>query len=393
VDETKGYTYDASGANPKETRSVFSYDSYGNVTRETHYGDTANPADDYLVDRAFFANANAWIVDRMQWQRVFAGNVRTADGTEKAMAAYGYDGLALFSGVPVNGNLTTAAAYHTISAGYTDPATFFTATTQYDSLGRPTVSTDANGRSTTTGYHSVYGYAETVSNALGHVASSVVDPGTGNLLQGTDPNGRVTSHEYDAFGRLLRTWLPGETKGSHAATVEASYTLGSADAPSRITVKQRRDAGGAATPAYLESWRFFDELGRPIQSQTPALNGQSVLSNSRYDAAGQAWQSSLAYEVAGAPGSYYTPDWNQPKSETLYDGLGRVTQVKQPVGTTLTSYNGWTTVATDANGHRRAYDMDAFGRTVQVREYSGTGPYTVYATTSYSTTCWASWRR
>jgi YD repeat-containing protein len=167
VDETKGYTYDASGANPKETRSVFSYDSYGNVTRETHYGDTANPADDYLVDRAFFANANAWIVDRMQWQRIFAGNVRTADGTEQAMAAYGYDGLALFTGIPVNGNLTTAAVYHTISASYTDPANFFTATTQYDSLGRPTVSTDANGRSTTTRYHSVYGYAETVSNALG----------------------------------------------------------------------------------------------------------------------------------------------------------------------------------------------------------------------------------
>jgi YD repeat-containing protein len=114
------------------------------------------------------------------------------------------------------------------------------------------------------------------------------------------------------------------------------------------------------------------------------LNGQAVLSNSRYDAAGQAWQSSLAYEVAGAPGSYYTPDWNQPKSETLYDGLGRVTQVIQPAGTTLTSYDGWTTSVTDANLHRRAYDVDAFGRTVQVREYSGTEPYTLYATTSYS---------
>jgi RHS repeat-associated protein len=382
--ETRGYTYDASGANPKETRSVFSYDGYGNTTRETHYGDTANPADDYLVDRAFFANTGAWIVDRVQWQRVFAGNVRTADGTEKAMAAYGYDGLALFAGVPAKGNLTTTAAYHTIWANYSDPANFYTATTQYDSLGRPTVSTDANGRSTTTSYHSVYGYAETVSNALGHVASSVVDPGTGNLLQGTDPNGRVTSHEYDAFGRLLRTWLPGESQGSHAATVEASYTLGSAGVPSRITVKQRRDAGGAATPAYIESWRFFDELGRPIQSQAATLAGQTVLSNTRYDAAGQAWQSSLAYEVAGAPGSYYTPDWNQPKSETLYDGLGRATQVVQPAGTTLTSYDGWTTSVTDANLHRRAYDVDAFGRTTQVREYTGTGPYTLYATTSYS---------
>jgi RHS repeat-associated protein len=384
VGEARSYAFDASGANPKETRSVFSYDGYGNITRETHYGDTANPADDYLIDRAFFANTSAWIVDRPQWRRVFAGNVRTADGTEKAMTAYGYDGLALFTGVPVNGNLTTTAAHHTISANYSDPANFYTATTQYDSLGRPTVSTDANGRSTTTSYHSVYGYAETATNALGHVANSVVDPGTGNLLQGTDPNGRVTSHEYDAFGRLLRTWLPGETKGSHAATVEASYTLGSAGTPSRITVKQRRDAGGAATPAYLESWRFFDELGRPIQSQSATLAGQAALSNTRYDAAGQAWQSSLAYEVAGAPGTYYTPDWNQPKSETLYDGLGRATQVIQPAGTTLTSYDGWTTTVIDANLHQRAYDVDAFGRTVQVREYSGTGPYTLYATTSYS---------
>ncbi len=187
VGEARSYAFDASGANPKETRSVFSYDSYGNTTRETHYGDTANPADDYLIDRAFFANTSAWIVDRVQWQRVFAGNVRTADGTEKAMAAYGYDGLALWTGVPVKGNLTTAAAYHTISANYTDPANYYTTATQYDSLGRPTVSTDANGRSMTTSYHSVYGYAETAANALGHVASSVVDPGRATCCKGPTP--------------------------------------------------------------------------------------------------------------------------------------------------------------------------------------------------------------
>ncbi|MCB0074558.1 MAG: RHS repeat protein, partial [Caldilineaceae bacterium] len=310
--EARSYTYDASGANPRETRTTYTYDSYGNATQVVNYGDTANPNDDYLVERAFFANTGTWIVDRPQWQRVFAGNVRTADGTEKAMAAYGYDGQALFTGVPVKGNLTAAAAYHTISADYTNPANFYTAATQYDSLGRPTVASDANGHSVTTAYHAVYGYPESVTNALGHMATQVVDPGTGNVLQVTDPNGQVTSFEYDVFGRPVRTWLPGETQGVHAATVEASYTLGSAGAPSRITVKQRRDAGGAATPAYIESWRYFDELGRPVQSQSATVAGQAVLSNTRYDGNGLAWQASLPYEVAGAPGSYYVADWNQP---------------------------------------------------------------------------------
>ena len=38
----------------------------------------------------------------------------------------------------------------------------------------------------------------------------------------------------------------------------------------------------------------------------------------------------------------------------------------------------------DANGHKKEYEADGLGRTVAVREYTGTQTYTLYATTAYA---------
>ncbi|MGB4976083.1 MAG: hypothetical protein WBR35_05035, partial [Anaerolineae bacterium] len=381
------WTYDANGANPKQTRATITYDSYGNVTREVQEGDTAISTDDRLVDRAFFANTTAYIVDRPMWERLFVGSVRTADGTEKAMTAYAYDGLAFFSGTPTKGNQTGVARYHTISANYTDPGNYHVTTTQYDAYGRPTVMTDANNHSTTTGYHPVYGYATTVTDALGHTTSTQVDPGTGNVLNVTDPNGAITAHEYDAFGRLVKTWQPGETQGTHAPTVEVTYTLGFTNTPSLVYVKQREDLGGANPSAYLESWRFFDGAGRliQIQGEGDAID-QVIVSNRIYHVMGQLAKESIPYLGSAVPGAYLAPDWGQPATQYAYDTLGRIIQVTQTDGTAVvTSYDRWTHTVVDENGHQRSYASDAFEQLTQVREYTGTVPtVSLYATTNYA---------
>ena len=77
-------------------------------------------------------------------------------------------------------------------------------------------------------------------------------------------------------------------------------------------------------------------------------------------------------------------------AETTYDALGRAVRVDNPDGTyATTSYSGWATTAVDENGHQQRSTDDAFGRVVQVEEFTGEHPgATLYATTRYGYRCY-----
>ncbi len=92
----------------------------------------------------------------------------------------------------------------------------------------------------------------------------------------------------------------------------------------------------------------------------------------QYNSAGQVAATSLPYFEG-----MESPAW----THYAYDPLGRVIEVTNPDGTTLSkSYMQGRTTVVDANGHKRVEERDAYGRLAKVEEYVNSG---LYATTTY----------
>jgi len=135
----------------------------------------------------------------------------------------------------------------------------------------------------------------------------------------------------------------------------------------------------SGTGNYIWQENYFDGFGRTIKirSQGPLNPDNTVIvSETRYDTMGRVSSSSLPYFEG-----LETPRW----ISYLYDPMGRVTRVTNPDNTYVTrSYLLGKTTSIDANFHKREEDRDAYGRLVEIREYTGASPnFTLYATTRY----------
>ncbi|MGB4978921.1 MAG: RHS repeat domain-containing protein, partial [Anaerolineae bacterium] len=135
-------------------------------------------------------------------------------------------------------------------------------------------------------------------------------------------------------------------------------------------MKQEQKESGSN---YLESRTFYDGMGRVVQTQAEAADSsQSILVNTQYQPLG-VLRASVHYTVTGSLGGYRTPDWNQTKTQTTYDALGRVTQVTQPDGTMVKSfYQNRQTAMLDALNRQTISETDAVGRLYRVQQYLAT---------------------
>ena len=365
------------GTETKTTRVEYDYDDYGNVTFERQMGDVPDATDNRTVQYDYVYNTTAYVVDRQQAQRLWAGDVSAsaagAPGQEKALTEYAYDGGAI-GDAPTQGNLTLTRAYSSVS-----PQIYHDSTASYDALGRVISATDANGHTTTTSYDPTYGYVSQVTNALGHTVTTVADPATHKPTQITDANGHVTTLAYDAYHRLTQVWLPTEPTSGPASFI---FDYHPEARPAWVQSSQLQDAGSGH---YLQSWAYVDGLGRSVQTQTPAAaSGNRILNSTAYNDLGQTLYSSSAYEAAGVAGSgYVAPTWtslmNYQRFE--YDELGNQTKVAtMSQGAELfsseTTYDAWRTAFTDANGHVTERFADAFGQLRRVVEHNNDGNYT-----------------
>ncbi|MGQ0603748.1 MAG: DUF6443 domain-containing protein, partial [Anaerolineales bacterium] len=146
---------------------------------------------------------------------------------------------------------------------------------------------------------------------------------------------------------------------------------------------------------------FYDGLGRAIQQRAEIAEGnsQSVV-NTVYDAVGRAVTTFVPTSESWTTAFSRPAGWDiRPKTTTAYDALSRPTVITAPDGTTTNHYyvldnnpggqgytatNLWLHSVKDANNHARHEVMDAFGRTVKVREFTGTSfPWSLYAETVY----------
>ncbi|MFJ4013852.1 RHS repeat-associated core domain-containing protein [Streptomyces sp. NPDC090026] len=287
-------------------------------------------------------------------------------------------GLATWTGRP------TGYAATADSSGQRNPSGWQTiTTTTHDGLGRPLSTTNAEGKASSIAYTPADAGPLTrtiTTNAKGHREVAFLDPRRGQPIRSYDINSKKTEQTYDSLGRLTAVWLPNRTKaGGYAANLTFDYQLNTTKASWVSTSTLKKDG-----ETYNTSYSFYDSLLRPVQTQAPTPQGGRLLTDTRYDTRGLAYESHAdIFDTSSTPdGQYVRAEYGASPSQTMtvYDGAERATTSTLLVGgkekwSTTTSYTGDSTAATAVQGGTAQRTItDIRGRTIETRTYAGQHP-------------------
>ncbi|WP_406204341.1 polymorphic toxin-type HINT domain-containing protein [Kitasatospora sp. NBC_01560] len=288
-----------------------------------------------------------------------------------------------------------------------------TARATFDDYGRVTSTVDpsrtdathATGAETRTAYSPATGQLPTQithTNPLGWQAVSTLDVGRGSPLKVQDENGRVSEQDFDALGRAVAGWSPGNSRAGNPnrPNRKFSYAVNGTNSPSQVLSQALM--GDLKT--YTSSYTIYDGLGRIRQTQasTPSGAPGRMITDALFDSHSWQTKTSAAYyndqeSPAGQlflPNGGVNPDSKIP-SQTVqtYDGMGRVTDsVFQSYGIeqwrSRTEYAGADEIRTvpPAGGYATATLMDGRGNTVALRQYKSNTPTGAYDETTYGYT-------
>ncbi|GAA4904489.1 RHS repeat-associated core domain-containing protein [Streptomyces coeruleoprunus] len=253
----------------------------------------------------------------------------------------------------------------------------------YDVLGRPLTVTDAVGKATTTAYTPATAGPLTktiVTNPKGHRTASFIDPRRGQPERTYDANLKKTELSYDSLGRLTDVWLPNREKGAGQGPNQKFRYSVSATRPSWVSTATLKADG----ETYNTSYALYDALLRKLQDQVPSPHDGRVLTDTRYDSRGLAYETFAdIFDNTSAPnGTYTRAEYGEaPKqTQTVYDGAGRATRNTFIVfgaerWSTTTTYTGDSTATTAVQGGNATRSIsDARGRTAETRTYAGQDP-------------------
>ncbi|MQS16207.1 hypothetical protein F7Q99_29265 [Streptomyces kaniharaensis] len=311
-----------------------------------------------------------------------------------------YDGRP-FSKAGATGDATsTQVLDHFDQAG--NPVYIQGATATFDAYGRPltTATTDGSaydrdgaqvsGPSTTPAVTSMAftpasGALPTETRSTGPMpgwTSTVTqDPARGSPLTDTDVNGRVTTAQYDALGRITAVWAP-DRPTSELPSKKFTYAVNGTTAPSTVKTEWIND--DAVT--YSANIDIYDGLGRPRQTQrtSDAKPTGRLITDTVYDTHGWVIKTSNPYYEKGsfptesvfipaADGQVPGQMWN------TYDGRGRALRSEfRSYGNlqwaTTTAYPGAdrTDVTPPAGAMPTTAVIDARGHTTALWQYRTT---------------------
>ena len=367
------YTPLANGST-RTTQIDNTYDGFGRTVTVNDKGDTSTSTDDRCTRTTYPTNTAGQILDSPDDVQTMAADcgVAPAPGNLISDIRSYFDGSTTFGAAPTLGDTTKVSQV----ASYTGstPNYVTTSTSTFDQYGRVKSATDADNRTTATAYTPATGAEPTqttMTDPMGHVTTTVLDPRRDLPTTVTDPAGYVTTKTYDALGRVTAQWDPGVvTSGPASATY--AYVL-SATGPSTVTTRTLRSNGSYDTRIDL-----YDALLRERETQLSTADGGRIITDSVYNTVGSKVKTSAAYYNSGAPSStlVVAPD-DQVPSQTgyVYDGSGRETAIisyalsHETFRTTYVDGGNFTTIIPPAGGTVTTRFEDSRENTTDIYQY------------------------
>ncbi|MCP2353298.1 RHS repeat-associated protein [Nonomuraea thailandensis] len=384
-------TYTALEAGGYRTAQVdYAYDDHGLAVTTSDLGDVTTPDDDQCTTTTYARNTAAWLLNlpaRVDTVALACGKDPELPKDAVSAVRTAYDGQD-FGQPPTKGDVTKAeeATEWPATGPVWKPG--FTAT--YDVHGRPLSRSDALGRTSRYGYSPAEDGPLTrieESNPAGHTSFADLNPAWGLPIKITNANGRVTEVAYDPLGRKTEVWLPNRIRDLDGGSVKYSYEINT-DAPSVVTTQALGPNG-----VYITSKTLYDGLMRPRQQQAPAVGGGRLLTETRYDSHGRAFQSTQPYfNDADVDSKLWSArDTDVPGlSLTRFDGAGRTSEEVFQAGAqekwkTSYAYGGDRVHVTPPKGGTATTTIiDARGRTTERRQYHGPAPTGVFDGSTYA---------
>ncbi|MFD5681887.1 RHS repeat-associated core domain-containing protein [Streptomyces bacillaris] len=383
---------------PKSWRSrtvTTDHDDHGMPYQVQDGGDDARSGDETCTRTWYARNADAGITTLPSRVRTVGRACSVTDaalnlpatsaqrGDVLSDTALAYDGATWSATQKPTVGLTTwsgrAASYNAAD----QPSWQTVSTTGYDALGRATSSTDAAQHTTRTDYVPAQGGPVTrtdVTNAKGHKTITFFDTRRNLPLRTFDPNAKKTEVAYDAVGRMTEVWLPNRNRAAgYSPNQKFGYRLSRTDASAVSTSVLNKDG-----TTYQTTYAIYDSLLRPLQKQSPTPQGGRLLTDTRYDSRGLAYETHAdIFDSKNLPnGTYTRAEYGESPTQTevVFDGAGRETSrsvyffgVKR--WTTSTQHTGDSTATSSlAGGNATRAVVDARGLTVETRSYAGSSP-------------------
>ncbi|MFF4102111.1 RHS repeat domain-containing protein [Streptomyces sp. NPDC001903] len=366
------------------------FDDYGMPDWVSETGDKDKPGDEKCATTTYVRNTAAWILDkpsRVESVAVTCGSPVSRPGDVVEDIRTSYDGAA-FGVAPTRGLSTKQERINGAGTAYTVVSS--TNVADFDIYGRALKTADAYGKVTTTAYTPATGEVPSqavVTNPKAQAATTVLEPLRGLAIQLTDANGKVTTSEFDAAGRLTKVWKPTRSAITYkdSPNFEFSYLVRS-DGPTVITSKALTHDS-----QYEVSYSFLDGMLRQRQGQKRSPDGAGrLVSETFFDTHGRPWRTSGEFYASGAPEGVLVTgqQLNYPSStDTEYDGAGRTTAViskrfGQETKRSTTLYTGDTTTQIPPKGGVATTQIvDALGRTVEQKQYTDPGRMTFVRST------------
>jgi RHS repeat-associated protein len=405
--QTQTSTYLTASGTWRTHSTDTTYDSFGMPTAVNDSGDTAKSGDETCT-RTWYARNNSVgitaLVSRTRTTGQPCTTAETALTLPDTLTAKRADLLSDTATVydnptatgwtadqtPTLGEATwtgRASGYPaTATDGERNPTSWQTLTkTTYDDatvkLGRVLSTTDAAGNLTKTTYVPAGVGPVTriqVTNAMTQNTYAYLDYARGSTVKAYDANNKITETAYDALGRTTGVWLPNESRPDGA---DANYTYAyhlTSTAPSWTSTSSL-----VAGTQYNTSYTIYDSLLRPLQTQSPTPNGGRLMTDTRYNSRGLAYETYAdVFDTTTPSGAYVRAESGRaPKqTNTVFDGAGRATTSTFAVygvqkWNTTTSYTGDSTATSaPAGGSASRTITDALGRTTEQRKYASTSP-------------------
>ena len=343
-------------ANQLQTTTEYDYPSGSqliNTTTNTYRWQNTNAAS-YLSANLLDLVASTTVMD--------------SSGNLVSETDYGYDEN---NGSPQGayGNQTSASRWYNLGNPSKE-------TTVYNSLGMPTLKTDANQNQTAIQSYQCSGaFPQTVVRAyqststLPETTSYVYDCNVGKVTSIVDPNGKTTQFSYDdPLNRLKAITYPDlyQNTSQHGQT---SYNYGDLDSPINVVVSQ------VVNPTTTKQTEYdVDGLGGLIHQKLISDPEGTDIIDTNYDSLGRVYTVSNPYRGTSGPVTTYG-----------YDALGRKTSQLDAdgTGTQTWSYDGSSVTHSDEVGNQWQMTYGALGWLLSVKE-PGTASQAPTMLTSYT---------